>query len=128
MVTKNIVGITKRFINIVKTNRKNFDDFGNNLSEAEINNLLKDDSDDELSELIAEASQEYLPEYIANAFASMEMKPTKDFDLVLLQFKNLMNKYHPDKNANPSNNKQFLNEKTAEIIAAYNSIKEFLEK
>ena len=117
------MGITKRFINIVKTNRKDFDN--TNLSEAEIKDLLKDDSDDELSKMIEEAGKNYLPKDIVDAFFLMEIKPTKDLKLVSLQFKNLLNKYHPDKNS--LDNKLFSNEKTTEIITAYNTIKNYLE-
>lgn len=119
------MGIANRFINIVKTNRKDFDDDGV-LSEAEIYNLLKDDSDDELSKQISDASKNHIPVDIENAFVSLEMPPIKDLNLVSLQFKNLMNKYHPDKNSVAD--KQYFNDKTSEIISAYSKIKEYIEK
>ena len=116
--------IAKRFVNIVKTNKKNFND--TNLSEEEINSLLMDNSDDELSRQIAEANKKYYPKDIMEAFGIMEMKATDDMKLVSLQFKNLMNKYHPDKSSVTA--EQSSNTKTAEIIVAHNIIKEYFIK
>ena len=119
------MSITKRFINIVKTNRKNFDD-EKHFSPSEIDDLLRDDSADELSRMIAELGKEYFPYDIKNAFLSMEIQPTRDLDIISLQFKNLINKYHPDRNSN--GDKQFFNNKTSEIISAHNKIKKYLEQ
>ena len=123
------MSISKRFINIIKTNRIKIND-EIYLSQSDINNFLKNDTDDELSKKIAEANNQYFPECIVKAFLILEIEPTKDIDLVSLQFRNLMNKYHPDKSIdkNTTNTKQFFNNKTAEIITAYNKIKEHLEK
>jgi DnaJ-domain-containing protein 1 len=122
------MGIAKRFINIVKTNRKDFDD-EIYLSESDVDSLLKDNSDNELSTLIVEASKNNFPKNIIDAFISMEMRETRNIELVTLQFKDLINKYHPDRNSNVSDNeKLFFNKKTSEIIKAYNTIKKYLEK
>jgi DnaJ-class molecular chaperone len=55
------------------------------------------------------------------------MEHTQDMSLVTLQFRNLMNKYHPDKNTYFNDNKTF-NKKSSDIIEAYNLIKNYLEK
>ena len=116
--------IAKRFINILRTNKKEFNE-KSFLSDADIDNLLKDDSNDELSKMIADASN--FPLEIISAFAIMDMEHTQDISLVTLQFRNLMNKYHPDKNTYFNDNKTF-NKKSSDIIEAYNLIKNYLEK
>jgi len=120
------MSIVQRFINIVKTNIKKIDNDNLYLSQKDIDDLLKDDTDDELSKMIADANKQHFPDDILNAFNILKIQPTNDIKLISSQFKNLLNKYHPDKN-NP-NDKQFCNNKTAEIISNYTKIKNYLIK
>jgi DnaJ-domain-containing protein 1 len=127
------MGIVNRFFNIVKTNLKNNSYFHNDtehFTEAQINDLLNDDTDEELKKIIDGLNNKTnninFSVEVRNAFRTLGISETTDINIITAAFKQKIMQYHPDKNTNVSAEeyKQLVS-KSTNIINAYNTIKNF---
>lgn len=99
------------------------------LTQQQIEDLLADDSDNDLKNSIDNLqSKAYvnMPAEVRSAFHTLNISETSDMDVVTTAFRKQMQKFHPDKNTNATQDTQKqLQNKTSEIIKAYNLIKNY---
>lgn len=127
------MSIASRLLNIIKLKMSDKDiseaKSSSYLTQQQIEDLLADDSDNDLKNSIDNLqSKAYvnMPAEVRSAFHTLNISETSDMDVVTTAFRKQMQKFHPDKNTNATQDTQKqLQNKTSEIIKAYNLIKNY---